>query len=140
MNSKAEWGSNRIPRLILDPEAAPGHQANHASHANHVQHHIDGQAIQLLDSHHDSQSSSPSTVLTKRQSTQIESVDMQSNKKLRFSITQYFPTIASSNSCSSRPEVNVQAISCSREALIESSQECHKQSRSSDIVQSIGNT
>ena len=140
LNSKAEWGSNRIPRLILDPEAAQGHQAKHASNASHVQHDNHGQDIQLLDSHVHSQSPSPSTALTKRHSAHIESDDMHNNKKLRFSITQYFPTIASSNSCSSRPEVNTHAINCSREVPIESSRKCKKQSRSSDIVQSMDNT
>ena len=108
LNSKSEWGSNRIPRLIIDPDCQRPETSQ-------------GQAEQQKHFVQNSQySASQSDNSLKRDNTQLnlseDDIAIRPGKKINLSIQQFFQPRTKSciNVLSTRSEVNNHAIEASR--------------------------
>ena len=111
LNSKSEWGSNRIPRLIIDPECQRPETSQ-------------GQAEQQKHFVQNSQySASQSDKSLKRDNTQLnlseDDISIRPGKKINISIQDFFRprTDSNINALSTRSEVNAHAIEASREVM-----------------------
>ena len=109
LNSKSEWGSNRIPRLIIDPDC----QRPEASQGQVEQ------QKQLVQNNKYGAPQSDNRV--KRDNSQLslsgDDNSTRPGKKINISIQDFFQprTDSSINALSTRSEVNAHAIEASRE-------------------------